>query len=197
MKPLAERLRLQTLENYVGQKHLVGQDGVLRKALQTKRIPSLIFWGPPSVGKTTLAKIISRQLERPFFELSAINAGVKEVREVLAKVKKQTIFSRPDPILLIDEIHHFSKSQQDALLGAVEKGGITLIGATTENPSFEVISALLSRCQVYTLKYLEETKLEALLQLVLNTDSELKNKAIEIKERNALFQYLGGMRANC
>ena len=192
MKPLAERLRPQSLETYIGQKHLVGKNGVLRKVLQTGRIPSIIFWGPPGVGKTTLSKIIARQLERPFFELSAINSGVKDIREAINNAKKQTFFSRPNPILFIDEIHRFSKSQQDALLGAVEQGIVTLIGATTENPSFEVISALLSRCQVYTLKHLEESDLEELLQIAITKDAFLKIKNIDIQERNALFQYSGG-----
>ncbi|MFK7948430.1 MAG: replication-associated recombination protein A [Saprospiraceae bacterium] len=192
MKPLAERLRPQSLKTYIGQKHLVGENGVLRKVLQTGRIPSIIFWGPPGVGKTTLAKIIARQLERPFFELSAINSGVKDIREAINNAKKQTFFSRPNPILFIDEIHRFSKSQQDALLGAVEQGVVTLIGATTENPSFEVISALLSRSQVYTLKHLEEDDLEELLQIALSKDEFLKDKNIKIQERNALFQYSGG-----
>jgi len=192
MKPLAERLRPQSLETYIGQKHLVGKNGVLRKVLQTGRIPSIIFWGPPGVGKTTLSKIIARQLERPFFELSAINSGVKDIREAINNAKKQTFFSRPNPILFIDEIHRFSKSQQDALLGAVEQGIVTLIGATTENPSFEVISALLSRCQVYTLKHLEESDLEELLQIAITKDAFLKVKNIDIQERNALFQYSGG-----
>lgn len=192
MKPLAERLRPQSLATYIGQQHLVGENGVLRKVLQTGRIPSIIFWGPPGVGKTTLAKILARQLERPFFELSAINSGVKDIREAINNAKKQTFFSRPNPILFIDEIHRFSKSQQDALLGAVEQGIVTLIGATTENPSFEVITALLSRCQVYTLKHLEETDLEALLQVAISTDEYLKGKKINIHEKNALFQYSGG-----
>lgn len=192
MKPLAERLRPQNLETYIGQKHLVGENGVLRKVLQTGRIPSIIFWGPPGVGKTTLAKIIARQLERPYFELSAINSGVKDIREAITSAKKQQFFGRPNPILFIDEIHRFSKSQQDALLGAVEQGVVTLIGATTENPSFEVITALLSRSQVYTLRHLEASDLEELLQIALTTDEYLKTKTIDIQERNALFQYSGG-----
>ncbi len=192
MKPLAERLRPQSLEMYIGQKHLVGQNGVLRKVLQTGRIPSIIFWGPPGVGKTTLAKIIARQLNRPYFELSAINSGVKDIREAIANAQKQQFFSRPSPILFIDEIHRFSKSQQDALLGAVEQGVITLIGATTENPSFEVITALLSRCQVYTLKHLEIEDLEDLLTIALTKDEIFQKLSIEIQEKNALFQYAGG-----
>lgn len=192
MKPLAERLRPQSLDTYIGQKHLVGENGVLRKVLQTGRIPSIIFWGPPGVGKTTLAKIIARKLDRPYFELSAINSGVKDIREAITSAKKQQFFGRPNPILFIDEIHRFSKSQQDALLGAVEQGVVTLIGATTENPSFEVITALLSRSQVYTLRHLEETDLEELLQMALTNDEYLKKQQIDIQERNALFQYSGG-----
>ena len=192
MKPLAERLRPQSLESYIGQKHLVGKEGILRKVSQTGRIPSIILWGPPGVGKTTLSKIIARQLERSFFELSAINSGVKDIREAINSAKKQAFFSRHNPILFIDEIHRFSKSQQDALLGAVEQGIITLIGATTENPSFEIISALLSRCQVYILKHLEEDELEELLQIALTKDEFLKTLKIEVQERNALFQYSGG-----
>jgi len=192
MKPLAERLRPQSLESYIGQKHLVGKEGILRKVIQTGHIPSIILWGPPGVGKTTLSKIIARQLERSFFELSAINSGVKDIREAINSAKKQAFFSRPNPILFIDEIHRFSKSQQDALLGAVEQGIVTLIGATTENPSFEIISALLSRCQVYILKHLEEDELEELLQIALTKDEFLKTLKIEVQERNALFQYSGG-----
>jgi len=192
MKPLAERLRPQNLETYIGQQHLVGENGVLRKILQTGRIPSIIFWGPPGVGKTTLAKIIARKLDRPYFELSAINSGVKDIREAISSAKKQQFFSRANPILFIDEIHRFSKSQQDALLGAVEQGVITLIGATTENPSFEVITALLSRSQVYTLRHLEESDLEELLQIALTKDEYLNKQKIDIQERNALFQYSGG-----
>lgn len=192
MQPLAERLRPKTLETYIGQQHLVGERGVLRQTLQSKRIPSMIFWGPPGVGKTTLAKIIANDLDRPFYLLSAINSGVKDVREAIAKARKQRFFNTPSPILFIDEIHRFSKSQQDALLGAVEQGIVTLIGATTENPSFEVISALLSRCQVYVLKHLEETDLNTLLERALNEDEYLKEKNVEIKEREALFQYSGG-----
>ncbi|MFT5832729.1 MAG: putative ATPase [Cognaticolwellia sp.] len=192
MKPLAERLRPQNLETYIGQQHLVGENGVLRKILQTGRIPSIIFWGPPGVGKTTLAKIIARKLDRPYFELSAINSGVKDIREAISSAKKQQFFSRANPILFIDEIHRFSKSQQDALLGAVEQGVVTLIGATTENPSFEVITALLSRSQVYTLRHLEESDLEELLQIALTKDEYLNKQKIDIQERNALFQYSGG-----
>lgn len=191
-QPLAERLRPKTLDEYIGQKHLIGQNGVLRKTLQSKRIPSMILWGPPGVGKTTLAKIIANELERPFFLLSAINSGVKDIREVITKAKTQRFFSSPTPLLFIDEIHRFSKSQQDALLGAVEQGVVTLIGATTENPSFEVISALLSRSQVYVLKHLEEQDLEELIQRALTKDEYLSKKEIIIQEREALFQYSGG-----
>jgi putative ATPase len=192
MQPLAERLRPKTLDTYIGQQHLVGEKGVLRQTLQSKRIPSMIFWGPPGVGKTTLAKIIANDLDRPFYLLSAINSGVKDVREAIAKAKKQRFFNTPSPILFIDEIHRFSKSQQDALLGAVEQGIVTLIGATTENPSFEVISALLSRCQVYVLKHLEETDLNVLLERALNEDEYLKEKNVDVQEKEALFQYSGG-----
>ena len=191
-QPLAERLRPKNLDEYIGQKHLVGQNGVLRKTLQSKRIPSMILWGPPGVGKTTLAKIIANELERPFFLLSAINSGVKDIREVISKAKKQRFFSSPTPLLFIDEIHRFSKSQQDALLGAVEQGVVTLIGATTENPSFEVISALLSRSQVYVLKHLEENDLDELIERALTKDEYLSSKEIIIQEKEALLQYSGG-----
>ncbi len=191
-QPLAERLRPKNLDEYIGQKHLVGENGVLRKTLQSKRIPSMILWGPPGVGKTTLAKIIANELERPFFLLSAINSGVKDIREVISQAKKQRFFSTPTPLLFIDEIHRFSKSQQDALLGAVEQGVVTLIGATTENPSFEVISALLSRSQVYVLKHLEEHDLDELIERALTKDEYLASKEIIIQEKEALFQYSGG-----
>ena len=191
-QPLAERLRPKNLTEYIGQEHLVGENGVLRKTLKSQRIPSIILWGPPGVGKTTLAKIIATELERPFYLLSAINAGVKDVREAISNAKKQRFFSTPSPILFIDEIHRFSKSQQDALLGAVEQGVVTLIGATTENPSFEVISALLSRCQVYVLKHLEEKELNELLERALTQDEILSKLAVQIKEKEALFQYCGG-----
>ncbi|WP_430816851.1 replication-associated recombination protein A [Carboxylicivirga sp. RSCT41] len=190
--PLAERMRPTNLEQYIGQKHLVGEGAVLRKMLDRKVISSIILWGPPGVGKTTLAKIISKQLERPFFVLSAINSGVKDVREAIEKARKARFFSSPSPILFIDEIHRFSKSQQDSLLGAVEEGVITLIGATTENPSFEVISPLLSRCQVYVLKSLEKEDLLDLVNKVLSTDILLKEKTIDIKEDTALLRYSGG-----
>ena len=170
--PLAERLRPRSIDHYMGQSHLVGPDAVLRKAIESGNLPSMIFWGPPGVGKTTLAFIISQSLKRPFYTLSAINSGVKDVREVIDKVQGQGMFGK-SAILFIDEIHRFSKSQQDSLLGAVEKGIVTLIGATTENPSFEVISALLSRCQVYVMKPLEKDDLVLLLQKALTDDEEL------------------------
>jgi putative ATPase len=190
--PLAERLRPNSLDDYIGQEHLVGKGAILRKAIESGNIPSMIFWGPPGVGKTTLANIISKQLKRPFYALSAINSGVKDIREVIDKAKSHSFFGTANPILFIDEIHRFSKSQQDSLLGAVEKGIITLIGATTENPSFEVISALLSRCQVYILKHLEKEDLENLLQNALSKDEELKKKKITIEENEALLRLSGG-----
>ena len=190
--PLAERLRPLSLEGYIGQRHLVGDGAVLRKAIESGKLPSFILWGPPGVGKTTLARIIAHQLKRPFHTLSAINSGVKDIREVIGKAKKQQFFDRPNPILFIDEIHRFSKAQQDSLLGAVEQGVITLIGATTENPSFEVISALLSRCQVYVLEPLNEEELLELLQHALQHDDILKNLAIDVAEHTALLQYSGG-----
>ena len=192
MRPLAERLRPNNLDDYIGQKHLVGEGAVLRQAIETGNIPSFILWGPPGVGKTTLASIIAAQLKRPFFTLSAINSGVKDIRETIDKAKRQQFFDQPNPILFIDEIHRFSKSQQDSLLGAVEKGIVTLIGATTENPSFEVISALLSRAQVYILKHHEKEELIHLVDQALIKDEYLKKKAIEIKEYDALLQYSGG-----
>jgi putative ATPase len=191
-RPLAERLRPQSLDDYVGQKQLVGQGSILRKMIDSGHVPSFILWGPPGVGKTTLAKIISQQLDIPFFTLSAVNSGVKDVREVIDKVKSSQFFNKERPILFIDEIHRFSKSQQDSLLAAVENGTITLIGATTENPSFEVISPLLSRCQVYVLKSLEEPDLLALMNKALTEDSELKKKKVEIKETAALLRFAGG-----
>ena len=192
MKPLAERLRPTTLSEYIGQKHLVGPGAVLRQMIDAGHISSFILWGPPGVGKTTLAKIIAHQLETPFYTLSAVNSGVKEVREVIEKANANRFFGEQSPILFIDEIHRFSKSQQDSLLAAVETGAITLIGATTENPSFEVIRPLLSRCQVYVLKSLEKSNLEELLHRALTCDVVLKERHIEMKETEALFRYSGG-----
>lgn len=191
-QPLAERMRPKSLTDYVGQKHLVGEGAVLRKIIEAGNIPSMILWGPPGVGKTTLAQIISETLDRPFFTLSAINSGVKEVREVIDKAKNNRFFDTPNPILFIDEIHRFSKSQQDSLLGAVEQGIIVLIGATTENPSFEVISPLLSRCQVYVLKHLEKDELIGLINTVLQKDKHLKDRKIIIEEYDALIRFSGG-----
>lgn len=190
--PLAERMRPTSLDNYIGQKHIVGEGAILRNAIQSNLLPSIILWGPPGVGKTTLANIIAHQLKRPFHALSAINSGVKDIREVIEKSKSSGLFSQSNPILFIDEIHRFSKSQQDSLLGAVEKGTITLIGATTENPSFEVISALLSRCQVYILKHLEKDDLLEMLDLAMKTDVVLKTKKINILENEALLRLSGG-----
>ncbi len=192
--PLAERLRPTTLDEYIGQKHLVGQDAVIRRMIETERINSFILWGPPGVGKTTLAKIIANRIEAPFHTLSAVTAGVKEVREVIQKASAEakSLFTKARPILFIDEIHRFSKSQQDSLLGAVENGIVTLIGATTENPSFEVIRPLLSRVQVYTLKPLEKEDLQGLLQRALHDDKILSSRDFEIKEDTALFRFAGG-----
>lgn len=190
--PLAERLRPQTLDDFVGQQHLVGKGSVLRKMIDSGRIPSIILWGPPGVGKTTLANIISNVLEAPFYKLSAINSGVKDVRDVIEKAGSNRFFNSAAPILFIDEIHRFSKSQQDSLLHAVETGTITLIGATTENPSFEVIRPLLSRCQVYVLKSMETEDLEDLLERALTKDHILKEKQIEVKETAALFRFASG-----
>jgi putative ATPase len=189
--PLAERMRPKSLDDYMGQEHLVGKNAVLRKAIDSGNIPSMIFWGPPGVGKTTLASIISQSLKRPFYTLSAINSGVKDIREVIDKVQGQGMFAR-GAIMFIDEIHRFSKSQQDSLLGAVEKGTITLIGATTENPSFEVISALLSRCQVYVMKGLSKDELEKLVNKALIEDEELRKKNIIVEEYEALLRLSGG-----
>ncbi len=191
VQPLAERLRPKNLDEYIGQEHLVGQGAVLRRMIDSGKISSFILWGPPGVGKTTLAHIISQQLQAPFFTLSAVQSGVKEVREVIERCKAN-IFSKTRPILFIDEIHRFSKSQQDSLLGAVEYGTVTLIGATTENPSFEVIRPLLSRCQVYVLKSLETNHLQQLLDRAVHTDSYLKQREIVVNETNALFRYSGG-----
>ncbi|HEY1008231.1 MAG TPA: replication-associated recombination protein A [Sphingobacteriaceae bacterium] len=190
--PLAERMRPATLDDYAGQSHLVGGDAILRRAIRSGNLPSLILWGPPGVGKTTLAFIISRQLNRPFFSLSAINSGVKDVRDVIEKAARLKETDENLPILFIDEIHRFSKSQQDSLLGAVERGLVTLIGATTENPSFEVISALLSRCQVYILKPLSEDDLIGLLNKALKDDEYLKDRDIRIEEYEALLRLSGG-----
>ena len=190
---LAERLRPSTLSDYISQRHLIGKNGALTKALLQGLIPSMILWGPPGVGKTTLANIIAKSSERPFYTLSAINSGVKEVREVIEKAKqKGGLFTTKNPILFIDEIHRFSKSQQDSLLQAVEKGWVTLIGATTENPSFEVISALLSRCQVYTLNPFDKADLKALLERALKTDEALVKKNIKLQETEALIKLSGG-----
>ncbi|MBQ5693511.1 MAG: replication-associated recombination protein A [Alistipes sp.] len=190
--PLAERLRPQKLDEYIGQQHLVGKDGVFRRFIETKSVPSFILWGPPGVGKTTLAKIVAKELERPFYTLSAVTSGVKEVREVIETAKRQQFFSSATPLLFIDEIHRFNKSQQDSLLGAVEKGEVVLIGATTENPSFEVISPLLSRCQVYTLKPMDDKQLNELLNRAITTDSELIKRDIEVEQTEALFRFSGG-----
>ncbi|NLD23808.1 MAG: replication-associated recombination protein A [Bacteroidales bacterium] len=190
--PLAERLRPQNLDEFIGQEHLVGMGAVLRRMIESGKIPSIIFWGPPGVGKTTLANIIANTIKAPFYKLSAINSGVKDVREVIEKAKSTRFFDSTAPILFIDEIHRFSKSQQDSLLNAVETGTVTLIGATTENPSFEVIRPLLSRCQVYVLKSMEKKDLEKLLQRALTEDHILKDKKIDIKENSALFRFSGG-----
>ncbi len=191
-KPLAERMRPTTLSDYVGQSHLVGKTGILRKSIESGNVPSFILWGPPGVGKTTLAFIISQALERPFYKLSAINSGVKDIRETIAKAKSKQFFNRANPILFIDEIHRFSKSQQDSLLGAVEQGIITLIGATTENPSFEVISALLSRAQVYVLNHLSEEELITIIDETIRKDEILKPKKVKILEYEALIRLSGG-----
>ena len=190
--PLAERLRPKSIDEYIGQEHLIGKNGVFRKFFETGNVPSFILWGPPGVGKTTLAKLVSATLERPFFTLSAVTSGVKEVREVIENAKRQHLFNQRPPFLFIDEIHRFNKSQQDSLLGAVEQGIVTLIGATTENPSFEVISPLLSRCQVYTLNPMGEDDLQRLLDRALSTDVELQKREIEVTETAALFKFSGG-----
>ena len=192
-EPLAERLRPKKLEDYISQSHLVGKEGVLTQHIKKGLIPSIIFWGPPGIGKTTLANIIALTSERPFYSLSAINSGVKDVRDIINKAKQSGgLFTAKNPILFIDEIHRFSKSQQDSLLQAVEKGWVTLIGATTENPSFEVISALLSRCQVYTLNSFNKNDLESLLNRAIIKDEKLKLKSIKLEQTNALIRYSGG-----
>ena len=192
VQPLAERLRPKTLDDYIGQKHMVGEGAILRKMIDAKRISSFILWGPPGVGKTTLAQIIANKLETPFYTLSAVTSGVKDVRDVIDKARNNRFFNQMSPILFIDEIHRFSKSQQDSLLGAVETGIVTLIGATTENPSFEVIRPLLSRCQLYTLKSLEKTDLLELLNMALQKDVYLKERNVELKETDAMLRYSGG-----
>jgi putative ATPase len=192
VQPLAERLRPRTLDDYIGQQHLVGEGAVLRKMIEAGRISSFILWGPPGVGKTTLAQIIAHKLETPFYTLSAVTSGVKDVRDVIEKAQKGRFFTEASPILFIDEIHRFSKSQQDSLLGAVEKGIVTLIGATTENPSFEVIRPLLSRCQLYVLKSLEKDDLLKLLDRAIHQDTILKERKIELKETSAMLRYSGG-----
>lgn len=192
LPPLAERMRPKNLDEYVGQNHLVGKNAPLRVSIEKGIVPSMIFWGPPGVGKTTLANIIANSQKRPFYTLSAINSGVKDVRDVIQKAKSSEFFGTNRPILFIDEIHRFSKSQQDSLLGAVEKGVVTLIGATTENPSFEVISALLSRCQVYVLKELSKKELQKMYFDALTKDEHLKSKKIEVKEDDALLRLSGG-----
>ena len=193
MQPLAERLRPTKLEDYIGQKHIIGENAVLNKMINSKRLSSFILWGPPGVGKTTLAKIIANELELPFFTLSAISSGVKDIRETIEKARQSRVFlTEGNPILFIDEIHRFSKSQQDSLLGAVENGTITLIGATTENPSFEIITPLLSRCQVYTLKPLENDEIDILLNRAITQDSILKEYKFDIQEKDALYRFAGG-----
>jgi putative ATPase len=190
--PLAERMRPKSLDEYIGQEHLVGKDATFRKAIDRGMIPSIIFWGPPGVGKTTLARILASSLDRPFYTLSAINSGVKDIRDIIGKVESQGFFGQGNAILFIDEIHRFSKSQQDSLLGAVEKGVITLVGATTENPSFEVNSALLSRCQVHVLKPLEKENLQQLVRRALNEDEELSKSNLTLEEDEYLLRLSGG-----
>ena len=192
MQPLAERLRPATLDQYIGQEHLVGPNAILRKMIESGNVASFILWGPPGVGKTTLARIIANLSDRPFYALSAVHSSVKDVREVIEKAEKNKLFTPKPPILFIDEIHRFSKSQQDSLLSAVEKGTVVLIGATTENPSFEVITPLLSRCRVYVLKPLDKTDLLKLVNLALTTDEVLKTKNVTLQETDALLLYSGG-----
>ena len=190
--PLAERLRPQTIDEYIGQTHLVGANGVFRKFLETGHVPSFILWGPPGVGKTTLAKLVANHLKRPFYTLSAVTSGVKDEREVIESARKQSLFQQSTAFLFIDEIHRFNKSQQDSLLGAVEQGIVTLIGATTENPSFEVISPLLSRCQVYILKSMNDEELSTLLTRAITVDEKLKARNINVEQTAALFKFSGG-----
>ena len=190
--PLAERLRPQTIDEYIGQTHLVGANGVFRKFLETGHVPSFILWGPPGVGKTTLAKLVANHLKRPFYTLSAVTSGVKDVREVIESARKQSLFQQSTAFLFIDEFHRFNKSQQDSLLGAVEQGIVTLIGATTENPSFEVISPLLSRCQVYILKSMNDEELSTLLTRAITVDEKLKARNIKVEQTAALFKFSGG-----
>lgn len=190
--PLAERLRPQSLDEYIGQKHLVGEDGVIRRFVESGNIPSFILWGPPGVGKTTLAKLVALALDRQMFTLSAIASGVKEVREVIEAARKSRFFNSGAPILFIDEIHRFNKAQQDSLLGAVEQGTFTLIGATTENPSFEVITPLLSRCQVYVLKAMDESELQTLLERAITKDKTLVERGVRVEQTHALFEFSGG-----
>ena len=191
-QPLAERLRPQSLDDYIGQSHLVGDNGVFRKFIASGSVPSFILWGPPGVGKTTLARIVANALDRPFYTLSAVTSGVKEVREVIDKAKNQHLFNARPAFLFIDEIHRFNKSQQDSLLGAVEQGIVTLIGATTENPSFEVISPLLSRCQVYVLQPMNDEELNTLLNRAISHDEELRRRKVDVQQTEALFRFSGG-----
>ncbi|MBN2761624.1 MAG: replication-associated recombination protein A [Bacteroidales bacterium] len=191
-QPLADRMRPKDLDGYVGQEHLVGENAILRQSIESGLLPSFLLWGPPGVGKTTLARIIANKLNRPFYQLSAVSSGVKDVRDTLEKAKKQQFFNNPSPILFIDEIHRFNKAQQDSLLGSVEQGLVTLVGATTENPSFEVIAPLLSRCQVYILKPLDKEALIKILENAIQHDSYIRQRKVEIKEYEAILRYSGG-----